>query len=64
MLWKSYSSPLYYLFVVPCGTYQNYDGDIDIFFRILLYVNLIGIDWVFFLKYYVLFLWLLFKFMS
>ena len=37
------------LFVVPCGTYLNYDEDIDILVRILLYVNLIGIDWVFFL---------------
>ena len=30
MLWKSYSSPLYFLFVVPCGTYLNYDEDVDI----------------------------------
>ena len=37
------------LFVVPCGTYLNYDEDIDILVRILLYFNLIGIDWVFFL---------------
>ena len=30
VLWKSYSSPLYFLFVVPCGTFLNYDEDVDI----------------------------------
>ena len=30
VLWKSYSSPLYFVFVVPCGTFLNYDEDIDI----------------------------------
>ena len=24
------SSPLYFLFVVPCGTFLNYDEDVDI----------------------------------
>ena len=30
VLWKSYSSPLYSLFVVPCGTFLNCDEDVDI----------------------------------
>ena len=47
VLWKSYSSPLYFSFVVPCGTYLNYDEDVEIIVRVLLYVYLIGIDWVF-----------------
>ena len=38
------------LFVVPCGTFLNYDEDIDILVE-LLYVNLIGIDWVFIIYY-------------
>ena len=30
VLWKSYSSPLCFVFVVPCGTFLNYDEDVDI----------------------------------
>ena len=30
MLWKSYSSPLFFVFVEPCGTFLNYDEDVDI----------------------------------
>ena len=30
MLWKSYSSPLYFVFVLPCGMFLNYDEDVDI----------------------------------
>ena len=45
VLWKSYSSPLYFLFVVPFGTYLNYDEDIDIlveFSFMLIWLELIG----------------------
>ena len=46
MLWKSYSSPLYFSFVVPCGTFLNYDEDVDILIEFF-YVYLIGVDWGF-----------------
>ena len=45
MLWKSYSSPLYFVFVVPCGTFLNYDEDVDIlveFYFMFILLELIG----------------------
>ena len=47
MLWKSYSSPLYFLFVVPCGTFLNYDEDVDIlveFYFMFIKSELIGVS--------------------
>ena len=45
MLWKSYSSSLYFVFVVPCGTFLNYDEDFDIlveFYFMFISLELIG----------------------
>ena len=36
VLWKSYSSPLYFLFVVPCGTYLNSNEAVNILVEICL----------------------------
>ena len=40
------------LFVVPCGTFLNYDEDVDILVEFYFMCYLIGIDQVFIIYYY------------
>ena len=49
---KLFFSPLFFLFVVPCVTYLNYDEDVDTLVEVCFIFYLIGIDCVFIIYYY------------